>query len=176
MNNWIENVKDSIPDHSKDIKLNLDSVINRSPLSVEDTHAVALAAALASGNGPLAFQIMTSENLAQFEKEVNAAKTAASLMAMNNMWYPYVEMTGDLELKGLPAGLRMNAYANHGGVTKKQFEMYALAASIIGKCHFCVKNHYDVLKKEGVTVQELQHVGKIASVIHAVGKIAPENY
>ena len=176
MSNWVETIKNSIPDHSKDIKLNLDSVINRSPLSPEDTNAVAFVAALASGNGALAFEIETKSVLVEFETEKTAAKTAASLMAMNNMWYPYVEMTGDPELKGLPAGLRMNAYATHGGVSKKKFEMYALAASIIGKCHFCVKNHYDVLKKEGMTVQELQHVGKIAAVINAVGKIAPENY
>jgi alkyl hydroperoxide reductase subunit D len=52
--------------------------------------------------------------------------------------------------------------------------MYALAASAIGKCHFCVKNHYDTLKKEGMTTQELQHVGKIAAVINAIGKIAPD--
>ena len=174
--NWIDVIKESIPDHSKDIKLNLDAVINRSPLSAEDTAAVALVSALASGNGALAFEIETKSALAEFEAEKTAAKTAASLMAMNNMWYPYVEMTGDPDLKGLPAGLRMNAYATHGGVSKKKFEMYALAASIIGKCHFCVKNHYDVLKKEGMTVQELQHVGKIAAVINAVGKIAPENY
>lgn len=173
MSNWVEQVKNSIPDHSKDIRLNLDSVINRSPLSLEDTHAVAFVAALASGNGELAFAIEGSGELDNFEKELNAAKTAASLMAMNNAWYPYVEMTNDPDLKGLPAGLRMNAYANHGGVTKKQFEMYALAASIIGKCHFCVKNHYDLLKKEGMTPQELQHVGKIASVVNAIGKVAP---
>ena len=92
-------------------------------------------------------------------------------MGMNNIYYPFVEMTQDPDLKGLPAGLRMNAYANHGGVTKKQFEMYSLAASIVGKCHFCVKNHYDVLKKEGVTVQQLQMIGKIASVINAIGKV-----
>jgi alkyl hydroperoxide reductase subunit D len=48
--------------------------------------------------------------------------------------------------------------------------MYALAASIIGKCHFCVRAHYDTLKKEGMLVQELQHVGKIAAVINAIGK------
>ena len=173
MNNWVESVKNSIPDHSKDIKLNLDNVINRSPLSVQDTHAVALAAALAAGNGELAFAIQTSGELDDFVNEIEAAKSAASLMGMNNMWYPYVEMTGDNDLKNLPAGLRMNVYATHGGVSKKQFEMYALAASIIGKCHFCVKNHYDILKKEGVSVQELQHVGKIASVINAIGKIAP---
>jgi len=172
MRNWVEIVKESIPDHSKDIRLNVDAVINRSPLSVEDTHAVALTSALAAGNGELAHAIMTSGELDNFPKETEAAKTAASLMGMNNVWYPYVEMTQDPELKGLPAGLRMNAYATHAGVSKKQFEMYALAASAIGKCHFCVKNHYDVLKKEGMTTAELHHVGKIAAVINAIGKVA----
>lgn len=170
--NWVEQVKESIPDHSKDIKLNLDSVINRSPLSEVDTHAIAYVAAVASSNGGLAFEIEHNGPLFDDQTVREAAKTAASLMGMNNMWYPFVEMTQDPDLKGLPAGLRMQAYANHGGVTKKQFEMYALAASIIGKCHFCVKNHYDVLKKEGMTVTELQHVGKIASVINAINKIA----
>ena len=173
MRNWVEIIKDSIPDHSKDIKLNLDAVINRSLLSVEDTHACAFAAALAAGNGELAFAIMTSGELDNFKAETEAAKTAASLMAMNNVWYPFVEMCNDPELKGLPAGLRMNAYATHGGVSKKKFELYALVASIIGKCHFCVKNHYDVLRKEGMTVQELHHAGKIAAVINSIGKIAP---
>jgi alkyl hydroperoxide reductase subunit D len=170
---WVEIIKDSIPDHSKDIRLNLDAVINRSPLSVEDTHACAVVAALASNNGPLAFAIMTSHELDNFAAEVEAAKTAASLMGMNNVWYPFIEMCNDPELKGLPAGLRMNAYATHGGVSKKKFELYALVASIIGKCHFCVKNHYDVLKKEGMTTSELHHAGKIAAVINAIGKIAP---
>ena len=93
-------------------------------------------------------------------------------MGQNNIWYPFVEMCDDPALKGLPAGLRMNAYATHGGVSKKKFEMYSLAASIIGKCHFCVKSHYETLKKEGMTVQELHHIGKIAATINAIGKIA----
>ena len=169
---WVESVKESIPDHSKDIKLNLDSVMKRSPLSELDTHAIAYAAAVAAGNGGLAFEIEHNGPLFADEKVREAAKSAVSLMGMNNMYYPFVEMCSDPDLKGLPPGLRMNVYGIHGGVSKKQFEMYALAASIIGKCHFCVKNHYDVLKKEGMTVQELQHVGKIASVINAIGKIA----
>jgi len=170
--NWLEQVKESIPDHAKDIKLNLDAVINRSGLDPVDTHAIAYAAAIAAGNGGLAFEIEHNGPLFKAEKEREAAKTAAALMGMNNIYYPFVEMTQDPDLKKTPLGLRMNAYATHGGVTKKQFEMYALAASIVGKCHFCVKNHYDVLKKEGMTVQELQMVGKIASVINAIGKVA----
>ena len=169
---WVQSVKDSIPDHAKDIKLNLDAVMNRSGLDPVDTHAIAYVAALAAGNGGLAFEIEHNGPLFTAEKEREAAKTAAALMGMNNMYYPFVEMCSDGDLKGLPPGLRMNAYATHGGVSKKKFEMYALAASIIGKCHFCVKNHYDTLKKEGMTVSELQMVGKIASVVNAIGKIS----
>jgi lipoyl-dependent peroxiredoxin subunit D len=168
---WVDQVKESIPDHSKDIKLNLDAVMNRSGLDEVDAHACAFAAAIAANNGDLAFEIsMNGPLMGTDERE--AAKTAAALMGMNNVYYPFVEMSEDSDLKGLPPGLRMNAYANHGGVSKKKFEMYALAASIVGKCHFCVKNHYDVLKKEGMTVTELQAVGKIAAVVAAVGKVA----
>jgi lipoyl-dependent peroxiredoxin subunit D len=168
---WVDQVKESIPDHAKDIKLNLDAVMNRSGLDDVDAHACAFAAAVASGNGDLAFEISMNGPLAGTD-EREAAKTAAALMGMNNVYYPFVEMTEDPDLKGLPPGLRMNAYATHGGVSKKKFEMYALAASIVGKCQFCIKNHYDLLKKEGMTVTELQMVGKIAAVINAVGKVA----
>ena len=168
---WVDDVKNSIPDHAKDIKLNLDSVINRSGLDDVDAHACALAAAIASSNGELAYEIQHNGPLRGTD-EREAAKTAAALMAMNNVYYPFVEMTGEEELKKSPAGLRMNAYATHGGVTKKKFEMYALSASIVGKCHFCVKSHYDILKKEGMTVQQLQSVARIASVVAALNKVA----
>jgi len=168
---WVANIKESIPDHSKDIKLNIDAVINRSGLDLIDAHACALAAAIAAGNGELAFEIQMNGPLMGAE-EREAAKTAASLMGQNNVWYPFVEMAGDEGMKGLPAGLRMNAYATHGGVSKKKFEMYSLAASIVGKCHFCVKAHYDTLKKEGMTTQELMSVGRIAAVVTAIGKVA----
>lgn len=168
---WVEQIKESIPEHAKDIKLNLDTVINRSGLDEVDAHACAFAAAVAAGNGDLAFEISMNGPLAG-TTEREAAKTAAALMGMNNVWYPFVEMAADDSMKGLPAGLRMNAYATHGGVSKKKFEMYALCASIVGKCHFCVKSHYETLKKEGMTTQELMAVGRIAAVITAVGKVA----
>lgn len=170
--NWVETLKHAIPDHAKDIRLNLDAVMNRSGLDEVDAHACALAAAISSGNGELAFEIQHNSPLIG-KPEREAAMSAAALMGMNNVYYPFVEMTGDLDLKGLPPGLRMNVYANHAGVSKKKFEMYALASSIVGKCNHCVKNHYDVLKKEGMTIQELQMVGKIAAVVSAINKVAP---
>jgi alkyl hydroperoxide reductase subunit D len=96
---------------------------------------------------------------------------AASIMAQNNVWYPYVEMANDPQLEGLPAQLRMNAIASHGGTTKARFEAYSLAASIVGKCHFCVKAHYDTLRKEGYSIEQLRDIGRIASVMNAVAKV-----
>lgn len=166
---WIEELKNSIPDWGKDIRLNLDNVINRSTIQDSDlVKGIALASAIAAGN-----EVIVKKIIQEFdnEKEKLAAQTAASLMGMNNVWYPYVEMTEDPNLKGLPAQLRMNAYATHGGTSKANFEAYSLAASIVGKCHFCVKSHYETLKKEGFTVEQLRDLGRIASVINAVAKV-----
>jgi alkyl hydroperoxide reductase subunit D len=165
---WVDQIKEALPEYAKDTKLNLDSVINRSTLDVTVANGCALAAAMATGNGKLVTFIQSSMEDA---KERDAALTASSLMGMNNVWYPYVEMVNDPNLAGLPAQLRMNAIATHGGTTKVNFEAYSLAASIVGKCHFCVKAHYDTLKKEGMTVEQLRDVGRIAAVITSVAKV-----
>ena len=166
---WIEQLKDSIPDYAKDTKLNLDAVLKRSTLDQEEAVLCALAAAFATGNGKLVSWLQTV--IGAEGVDYNPALTAASIMAQNNMWYPYVEMADDPQLKGLPAQLRMNAIATHGGTTKARFEAYSLAASIVGKCHFCVKAHYDTLKKEGYTVEQLRDIGRIASVMNSVAKV-----
>ena len=169
MTAWVDALKEqSTPDYAKDTKLNLDAVIKRSSLPVEEAEAVALAAAFATGNTK--FWTWLHSQIAD-RKEADAALTAASLMAMNNVWYPYVEMADDANLKGLPAQLRMNAITTHGGTTKGRFEAYSLAASIVGKCHFCVKAHYETLKKEGYTVEQLRDIGRIAAVITAVSRV-----
>jgi len=169
MTTWVDALKEqSIPDYAKDTKLNIDAVIKRSTLPVEEAEAVALSAAFATGNSKLWTWM---ESQIANKTETTAALTAAALMAQNNVWYPYVEMTGDESLKGLPAQLRMNAISTHGGTTKERFEAYSLAASIVGKCHFCVKAHYDGLKKMGYTVEQLRDIGRIAAVITSVSKV-----
>jgi len=165
---WVDQLKEGIPDYAKDTRLNIDAVIKRSSLAVEEAEAVALAAAFATGNTKLWTWIHSQ--LAD-QKEAEAAVTAASLMAMNNVWYPYVEMAADANLAGLPAQLRMNAMATHGGTTRNRFEAYSLAASIVGKCHFCVRAHFDTLKKEGYTVEQLRDIGRISAVMAVLGRV-----
>lgn len=164
---FLNAIKDRMPEHAKDIRLNLDGVIARSSLAPEDALGVALAAAFAA-KSPVLVEAFKG---AVPPAEGHAALTAATLMGMNNVWYPFVEMAGDEELKTLRPELRMNAYATHGGVSRGKFESYALAASIVGKCHFCVKSHFELLKKEGLTMQQLRDIGRIAAVVNAAALV-----
>ena len=168
MTEWVDQLKEGLPDYAKDAKLNLDTVIKRSSLPIEEAEAVAVAAAFATGNTKLWTWM---HSVTTDRKEADAALIAGVTMAQNNIWYPYIEMANDPQLKGLPAQLRMNAITTHGGTTKLRFEAYSLAASIVGKCHFCVRAHYDTLKKEGYTIEQLRDIGRIAAVITSVSRV-----
>jgi alkyl hydroperoxide reductase subunit D len=169
IDNIVDQLKAVIPDYAKDTKLNLDAVLKRSTLDKEEAILCALSAAFATGNGKLVSWLQTmigAEGIVY-----DPALTAGAIMAQNNVWYPYVEMTEDAQLEGLPAQLRMNAIATNGGTTKERFEAYSLAASIVGKCHFCVRAHYDTLKRHGYTVEQLRDIGRIAAVMNSVSRI-----
>jgi len=166
---FVDTIKGLLPDYAKDIRLNLDAVLSRSSLAPQLAAGAALAAAFAAKSAPIVDAIRNEGSLDS--AHVQAALTAASLMGMNNVWYPFVEMADDAELKTLRPELRMNAYATHGGVDRQSFELYALAASIVGKCDFCVASHYELLKDTGLTTQQLRDVGRIAAVINAAAQV-----
>lgn len=165
----LNDIKARLPDWAKDIRLNLDATIARSSLEPRLAVGAALAAAYAARSPALVEAFRRPDALD--ETHAHGALTAAALMGMNNVWYPYVEMSGDSELATLRPELRMNAYANHGGVDRRAFETWALAASIVGKCGHCVSSHYRLLKESGATVQQLRDVGRIAAVISAAAHV-----
>jgi alkyl hydroperoxide reductase subunit D len=166
---FLNDIKARIPDYAKDLRLNLDAVISRSALAPNDAVAAALAAAYAAKSTTLIDAIRRSGALPAEDEQ--AALTAAALMGMTNVWYSYVDLAGDDELKTQRAELRMQAYQTHGGVDKRRFELYALAASIVGKCRSCISSHFATLKEEGMTAVQLRDVGRIAAVIQAVALI-----
>ena len=89
-------------------------------------------------------------------------------MGMNNVWYPFVEMAGDAELK-TSSGPAADAGVRHAR-RRRQAPVRALCAcgvSIVGKCHFCVQSHYALLKEGGMSVDQLRDVGRIAAVVAA---------
>jgi lipoyl-dependent peroxiredoxin subunit D len=96
---FLNDIKERMPEYAKDIRLNLDGVIARSSLAQEDALGVALAAAFAAKSKPLIDAFTAQVPPA----EGHAALTAAALMGMNNAWYPFVEMADDAELKTMDA-------------------------------------------------------------------------
>jgi alkyl hydroperoxide reductase subunit D len=167
--NWIESVRDSIPEHAEDIKTNLLWVMENHGLEKVDAHACAYSAAIAANNGGLAFEIEMNSPLFMHEAEREATKAAAALMGMNNTWFPFVEVC-KIELIN-PQDTFTYSHNMHGVSTKK-FLMYSLAASIVGKCNGSIKTQYDALLVEGLTVEQLRSIGKIAAIVNSIGKIA----
>ena len=164
---FLNPIKAGIPDYAKDVRLNLDGVIARSSLADTEALGVALAAAFAAKSDALvaAFRAHLPE------ADASAALAAAAIMGMTNAWYSYIDMAEDAAIKTTAAQLRMNAYQNHGGTTRRSFEAYALSASIVGKCRFCVSSHVAVLRKEGLGDTELRDIGRIAAVVNAAAQV-----
>jgi alkyl hydroperoxide reductase subunit D len=166
----LTNLKSSIPEHAKDLKLNVSTVLSAEGapgLSEPQIYATALASAIAARN-PALLREIEAVVLPRLEPaQVNAARAAAAIMAMNNVYYRFLHLVGNDEYAKLPAKLRMNVIGNPG-VDKTDFELYSLAVSAINGCGTCVAAHERVVRKGGVTAEGVQSAVRIAAVIHGV--------
>jgi alkyl hydroperoxide reductase subunit D len=100
---------------------------------------------------------------------VKAAKTAAAIMGMTNVYYRFTHFVGGEHGK-MPAKLRMNTLRSHGG-DAIEFEAASLAASAVKGCEMCVTSHEAVLRKHGMSQEGVQSLARIAASIHAVAVV-----
>lgn len=170
----IETLKESLPDFAKDIRLNLSNVLKEdeaSGLKANQVFGIALASAYAARNRQVIEAVAGEAAGVLSAEEVNAAKAAATIMAMSNIYYRSTYMTGDEEFGKLPAGLRMNVIGNPG-IEKTDFELYALAVSAVNGCSSCISAHNNTVQQHGVSKTGVQHVFRIAAVIFAAAQAA----
>jgi alkyl hydroperoxide reductase subunit D len=163
----IDTIKDMLPDYAKDLKLNLSSLLADSVLTEQQRWGTLLATALAARNAPLIAAIAADASQHLSPAALSAAKAAASIMAMNNIYYRFTHLASDPDYATMPARLRMNVIANPG-VDKADFELWSLAVSAINGCGTCIDAHDQVLRKAGISREAIQQAVRIASVIHAV--------
>ena len=163
-------IKSSIPDYAKDLRLNLEGVLGEAGaagLSVKQIGLVALASAISARHAPLVAALAEDAAKHSSGRELEGARTAAALMAMNNVYYRFTHLVGDPEYATLRAGLRMNAMANPG-CDKVDFELCSLAVSAINGCGKCMDSHEQTLRKHGLAAPAIQSAVRIAAVVHAV--------
>lgn len=168
----LEELKAVIPSYARDLKINLQSLISHEnqALQPKQIFGAALTSAYATKEKTL---IKILENEVQnilSEAEVVAAKTSASLMAMNNIYYRFLHISADKEYSQMPAGLRMQSIANHG-IDKIDFEIFSLAASVINGCGMCIDAHANQLLKHGITKSQVQMVAKIAAIVNSAAQV-----
>ncbi|MCM2576277.1 alkyl hydroperoxide reductase [Streptomyces meridianus] len=164
----LDDLKAAVPAYAKDLKLNLGSVIGNSELPQQQLWGTVLACAIAS-RSPRVLKELEPEARENLKPEAyEAAKAAAAVMAMNNVYYRTRHLLSDPEYGNLRAGLRMNVIGNPG-VEKADFELWSLAVSAINGCGMCLDSHEQVLRKAGVDRETVQEAFKIASVLQAVG-------
>lgn len=156
MNDWVTEVANSIPEHAKEVKDKLLSAINNSTLDKVDTHACALASAISSGNGELAFEIsMNSPIIGLNERE--AAKSAAAVVGINSAY----QLFANQELSKLDFEL----------VSSTKLEMYALASSVASGYRYGIEQYSQSLKTQ-LSESDLNSIGEISAVVSAIGKVA----
>jgi alkyl hydroperoxide reductase subunit D len=166
----LSELKSRIPDYAKDLRLNIEGVLGEAGapgLTAKQISLIALASAIASRYEPLTVAITTEAAKTATTQELDGARTAAALMAMNNIYYRFTHLVADAEYATLRAGLRMNGMANPG-CDKIDFELCSLAVSAINGCGKCMDSHEQTLRKHGLSNQAVQSAVRIASVVQAV--------
>lgn len=163
----IEALKNRLPEYAKDLKLNLSSLATEAALTEQQRAGTFVASALASRNAE-ATAALIAEFGAQLSPEaLTAAKAAAAIMAMNNIYYRFTHLAEAADYKSMPAKLRMNVIARPG-VEKVDFELWSLAVSAINGCGMCIDSHEKIVRQHGVSAEAVQAAVRIAAVVHAV--------
>jgi len=162
----IDSLKERMPDFAKDVRLNLSAMMNDETLGVETKYGLMLACAIATRNATVV-NAVDAEAMKQLKPQAReAAQAAASIMAMNNVYYRFVHLAANKAYARLPAKLRMNVIANPG-VPKTDFELWSLGVSAINGCGLCIDAHEKVLIEAGLSEETIQTAVRFAAIIQS---------
>ena len=161
---------EALPDYAKDIRLNLNSLAGDQTLNDQRKYGLLLATAHGSGYKPLV-DAAEAECAPKLSPEAaNAARAAAAVMAMNNVYYRFTHLASNKEYGTLPAKLRMNVIGAPG-IDKADFELFCLAVSAQNGCGMCIDAHEKVLKGHGVPADVIQAAARIGAVMTAAATV-----
>jgi alkyl hydroperoxide reductase subunit D len=167
----IDALRELLPSYAKDLSLNLSSLASERVLNDQQKWGCFVASAYAVGQSDVVRQInLQAEGAGVSQEALTAARAAAAIMGMNNVYYRSLHLLSNAEYKTLPARLRMNIIANPGA-EKVDFELWCTAVSAINGCGMCLDSHEAELRKHGVPTAQIQTALRIASVVNAVSRV-----
>jgi alkyl hydroperoxide reductase subunit D len=166
----VQAIRERIPEHAKDLRLNLDALERIESLSPRQLWGAALASALAARNGELVRAVAEEARARLDAPAFAAARAAAALMGMNNVYYRATHLISNPQYGNLPARLRMQGLASPG-VDRLDFELWCLAVSAIHGCGRCLDSHEKELRARGASAVQVQDALRIAAILHAIAGV-----
>jgi alkyl hydroperoxide reductase subunit D len=167
----LEQLRAGLPEAARDLKLNLQSVLQAGPLNAAQRWGVAVASAVASRNARLRDALLADARHEVDAAVIDDALAAAALMGMNNVYYRFRHMIGKAAYSEKPARLRMNRLGKPS-TNKPDFELFCLAVSAINGCEMCVRSHEQVVLEGGLSEEHVHDAVRIAAVVHGVAVAA----
>ncbi|MEA2237838.1 MAG: lipoyl-dependent peroxiredoxin subunit [Thermoanaerobaculia bacterium] len=162
----VESLRARLPENARDTKLNLQSVLQPGTLTAAQRWGVAVASAAAARNRELLDAMLADARDEAGEAVIDDALAAASLMAMNNVYYRFKHMIAKESYGQKPARLRMQRIAKPA-TNKPDFELFCLAVSAINGCEMCIRSHEDAVIAGGMTEDHVVDAVRIAAVMNA---------
>lgn len=160
-----------IPSYAKDLKLNFSSVVRQqTDLTGQQAWGTVVATAIASRNGDLVVAAQEEAAAHLSPEALDAAKAAAAIMGMNNVYYRFLHLTTNDKYRTMRAGLRMNVMRTHG-IDPLDFELWCTAVSAINNCGACVDSHEKTLREKGMSEEKILAAVRITSVVHAIAVV-----
>src|ERR1700726_3651995 len=105
---------ETLPAYARDLKLNFSSLSQQKELTEQQIWGTLVASAVASRNSDLTKALLTEAALHLSPQALDAAKAAAAVMGMNNVYYRFQHLTSNQNYRTRPAKLRMNVLRSHG--------------------------------------------------------------
>jgi alkyl hydroperoxide reductase subunit D len=162
----IDALKARLPEAFRDARLNLSALASEEVLAEPTKWGLLFACAIATRNAEVR-DAFAAEAAARLPEDVRqAARAAATVMAMNNVYYRAVHLASNTEYTKMPARLRMNVIANPGA-PKLDFELWCLAVSAINGCGACIDSHEKVLRDGGVPAEQIQAALRYAAIVQS---------
>jgi alkyl hydroperoxide reductase subunit D len=162
---------DSLPGYAKDLKLNYSSLVRQdTTLTDAQRWGTIVACAIAAGNQRLIGAAVAEASALVPTAVVEAAKGAAAIMGMNNVYYRYLHSVSNEKYRTMPARLRMNLLRTHG-VEHADFELWCEAVSSINNCRACMDSHEKSLREMGLTEDQILQAIRIASILNGISEV-----
>jgi alkyl hydroperoxide reductase subunit D len=166
----LNELMETVPAYARDLKLNFSTLSQQKELTEQQTWGTIVASAVASRNADLTKSVLAEAASHLSPQALDAAKAAAAIMGMNNVYYRFQHLTTNESYRTMPARLRMNVLRSHG-VDHVDFELWSLAASAIKGCGVCVDSHEKVIREKGLSEDAVLAAIRLASVIHGLATV-----